>query len=43
MDAAGAMMTALGQQMGPKLESRNDSVDVLNYIIDHAEKTPTGN
>ena len=41
MDAAGAMMVALEQQMGLKLESRKGSVDVL--IIDHAEKVPTGN
>jgi uncharacterized protein (TIGR03435 family) len=41
MDAASAMMTALQEQMGLKLESRKDWVDVL--VIDHAEKTPTEN
>jgi uncharacterized protein (TIGR03435 family) len=41
MDAASAMMTALQEQMGLKLESRKDSIDVL--VIDHAEKTPTEN
>jgi uncharacterized protein (TIGR03435 family) len=41
MDAASAMMTALQEQMGLKLEGRKDWVDVL--IIDHAEKTPTEN
>jgi uncharacterized protein (TIGR03435 family) len=41
MDAATAMMTALQEQMGLKLEGRKDWVDVL--VIDHAEKTPTEN
>lgn len=41
MDAADAMMTALEQQMGLKLESRKGSVDVL--VIDHVEKTPSEN
>jgi len=41
MDAAAAMMTALQEQMGLKLEARKDSIDVL--VIDHAEKTPTEN
>jgi uncharacterized protein (TIGR03435 family) len=41
MDAASAMMTALQEQMGLKLEGRKDWVDVL--IIDHAEKTPKEN
>jgi uncharacterized protein (TIGR03435 family) len=41
MDAASAMMAALQEQMGLKLESRKDLVDVL--VIDHAEKTPTEN
>jgi uncharacterized protein (TIGR03435 family) len=41
MDAASAMMTALQEQMGLKLEGRKDWVDVL--VIDHAEKTPKEN
>lgn len=41
MDAADAMMTALEQQMGLKLESRKGLVDVL--VIDHADKTPAAN
>jgi uncharacterized protein (TIGR03435 family) len=41
MDAASAMITALQEQMGLKLDGRKDSVDVL--VIDHAEKTPTEN
>jgi uncharacterized protein (TIGR03435 family) len=41
MDAADAMMVALEQQMGLRLESRKDSVDAL--VIDQMEKTPTAN
>jgi uncharacterized protein (TIGR03435 family) len=41
MDAASAMMTALQEQMGLKLEGRKDWVDVL--VIDHAGKMPTEN
>jgi uncharacterized protein (TIGR03435 family) len=39
--AASAMMTALQEQMGLKLEGHKGRVDVL--VIDHAEKTPTEN
>jgi len=41
MDAAAAMMTALQEQMGLKLESRKESIDIL--VIDHAEKVPLEN
>jgi uncharacterized protein (TIGR03435 family) len=40
-DAADAMMAALDQQMGLKLENRKDRSDVL--IIDHADETPAEN
>ena len=35
------LFTAVQQQLGLRLESRKDSIDVL--IIDHAERVPTGN
>jgi uncharacterized protein (TIGR03435 family) len=41
MDAASAMITALQEQMGLKIESRRQEIDVL--VVDHAEKTPTEN
>lgn len=41
VDAASAMITALQEQMGLKIESRKQEVDVL--VVDHAEKTPTEN
>jgi len=41
MDAIGIMITALQEQLGLKIESRKDLVDVL--VVDHAEKTPTEN
>jgi uncharacterized protein (TIGR03435 family) len=41
MDMATAMMTALQQQLGLKVEGRKGTVDVL--VIDHAEKVPTEN
>ena len=41
MDMANAMMTALQQQLGLKVEGRKDKVPVL--VIDHAERTPTEN
>jgi uncharacterized protein (TIGR03435 family) len=41
MDAASAMITALQEQMGLKLEGRKDWADVL--VIDHAEKAPKEN
>ncbi len=41
MDAATAMITALQEQMGLKVEGRKDWIDVL--MIDHVEKTPTEN
>jgi uncharacterized protein (TIGR03435 family) len=41
MDATSAMIAALQEQMGLKIEARKDEVDVL--VIDHAEKTPTEN
>jgi uncharacterized protein (TIGR03435 family) len=34
-------LQALEEQLGIKVEARKDSVDVL--VVDHAEKTPTGN
>jgi uncharacterized protein (TIGR03435 family) len=41
MDGVGIMLTALQEQLGIKVESRKDKVDML--IVDHAEKTPTEN
>jgi uncharacterized protein (TIGR03435 family) len=41
MDVVGIMITALQEQLGIKVESRKDSVDML--VVDHAEKTPTEN
>jgi uncharacterized protein (TIGR03435 family) len=41
MDGVGIMVTALQEQLGIKVESRKDNVDML--IVDHAEKTPTEN
>jgi len=41
MEAARAMMAALQEQLGLKIEGRKDSVDVL--VIDHVEKVPTEN
>jgi uncharacterized protein (TIGR03435 family) len=41
MDAASAMITALQEQMGLKVEDRKELVEVL--VIDHAEKMPTEN
>jgi uncharacterized protein (TIGR03435 family) len=41
MDAASAMIAALRDQMGLKLEGRKQEIDVL--VIDHAEKMPTEN
>jgi uncharacterized protein (TIGR03435 family) len=41
MDAASAMMTALQEQMGLKLEARKNWIDVL--VIDHAERAPAEN
>ncbi len=41
MDMANAMMTALQEQLGLKVEGRRDKVPVL--VIDHAERTPTEN
>ena len=41
MDAVGIMVTALQEQLGIKVESRKDTVDML--IVDHAEKIPTEN
>ncbi len=41
MDVMGIMVTTLQEQLGIKVESRKDSVDML--IVDHAEKTPTEN
>jgi uncharacterized protein (TIGR03435 family) len=40
-DAASAMITALQEQMGLKVEARKGWVDAL--VIDRAEKTPIGN
>jgi uncharacterized protein (TIGR03435 family) len=41
MDAASAMISALRDQMGLKVEGRKQVIDVL--VIDHVEKTPTEN
>jgi uncharacterized protein (TIGR03435 family) len=41
MEAADAMIKAFEQQLGLRLESRKDSVEVL--VIDHVEKAPTEN
>ena len=41
MDAVGILVTTLQEQLGIKVESRKDNVDML--IVDHAEKTPTEN
>jgi uncharacterized protein (TIGR03435 family) len=38
--AMNAMIAALEEQLGIKVESRRDFVDVL--VVDHAEKVPTG-
>ena len=40
-DMTGIMISALREQLGLNLESRKESVEVL--VIDHAEKSPSGN
>jgi uncharacterized protein (TIGR03435 family) len=35
------MISALREQLGLNLDSRKESVEVL--VIDHAEKSPSGN
>jgi len=41
MDAASAMITALQEQMGLKIDGRKEQIDML--VIDHAEKAPGEN
>ncbi len=41
VDMASMMITALQDQLGLKLESRKDAVEIL--VVDHAEKTPSDN
>lgn len=41
IDVMGVLFNALQQQLGVKLESKKENVDLL--VIDHAEKTPTEN
>ena len=40
-DIVDIMMTALKEQMGLRVESRKEAIDIL--VVDHAEKTPTEN
>jgi uncharacterized protein (TIGR03435 family) len=40
-DITGIVMSALRDQLGLNLESRKQPVEIL--VIDHVEKTPTGN
>jgi uncharacterized protein (TIGR03435 family) len=40
-DMTGIMISALREQLGLNLDSRKESVEVL--VIDHAEKSPSGN
>jgi uncharacterized protein (TIGR03435 family) len=40
-DIIGMLITALQEQLGLKVESRKELIDTL--VVDHAEKTPTGN
>jgi uncharacterized protein (TIGR03435 family) len=41
IDVMSVLFNALQQQLGVKLESKKENVDIL--VIDHAEKTPTEN
>jgi len=41
MEVESAFITSMEEQMGLKIESRKQEVDVL--VVDHAEKTPTEN
>jgi uncharacterized protein (TIGR03435 family) len=41
IDVMSVLFTALQQQLGVKLDSKKQSVDIL--VIDHAEKSPTEN
>lgn len=41
IDVMSVLFTALQQQLGVKLDSKKESVDIL--VIDHAEKAPTDN
>jgi uncharacterized protein (TIGR03435 family) len=41
VDTVSMMITALQEQMGLKVESRKDQIDIL--VVDHAEKTPVEN
>ena len=41
IDVMSVLFTALQQQLGVKLDSKKDNVDIL--VIDHAEKAPTEN
>ena len=40
-DMASLVVTAVQEQLGLKLEPRKEPVEIL--LIDHVEKTPTGN
>jgi uncharacterized protein (TIGR03435 family) len=40
-DLTGIMMSALREQLGLNLESRREPVEIL--VVDHIDKTPTGN
>jgi uncharacterized protein (TIGR03435 family) len=40
-DSGPTLLAAVQQQLGLKLESKKDQVDVL--VVDHAEKVPTRN
>ncbi len=41
MDPVGAMITALHEKLGLKLESKKTPIEIL--VIDHIERTPTEN
>ena len=41
VDTVSVMITALQEQMGLKVESRKDQIDIV--VVDHAEKTPVEN
>ena len=41
LDVTSVLLNALQQQLGVKLESKKESVDVL--VVDHVDKTPVAN